>query len=96
MTDDSPRPYNLDDPEELRRLLFETIGYARVSLDRKDGTDHSGRILAYEALLLAVDLGFGLRKACFPVGCSRVVFELRNGALFCSIDSGPWEVVSGG
>jgi len=43
-----PTPYNIDDPEDIRRLHRELCGYMRVSLT--DGTDHPGRALALEAL----------------------------------------------
>lgn len=58
-----PRPYDLSDPDELNRLLSETIGYARVSLYKKDGTDLEGRRYAYEALDRAFKAGLRL---CLP------------------------------
>lgn len=53
-----PRPYDLSDKDELRRLLVETIGYARVSYNRRDGTDREGRLFALEALERARKMGF--------------------------------------
>lgn len=53
-----PRSYDLSDHDELRRLLVETIGYARVSYNRQDGTDREGRLFALEALDRAHRLGF--------------------------------------
>jgi hypothetical protein len=43
-----PRPYQLDDPAEIARLIRETLGYMRVS--RMDGTDRKGRQHAIDAL----------------------------------------------
>lgn len=43
-----PKPYDLTDPRELRRLFIELEGYMRVSL--RHGTDTEGREFAYEAL----------------------------------------------
>lgn len=55
-----PRTYDLSEKDELERLLRETIGYAQVSYDRKDGTDPEGRHYALEALKRAKRLGFVL------------------------------------
>ena len=52
-----PRAYDLNDPAERRRLLRETLGYAKVSLHGRDGTDLAGRRFAYEALRQALDGG---------------------------------------
>jgi len=43
-----PRPYNLSDPAEVRRLVCETKGYMRISLNH--GTDQEGRKYALLAL----------------------------------------------
>jgi len=43
-----PRAFDLTDPSEVRRLLWETIGYMRVS--RNHGTDTEGRRYALEGL----------------------------------------------
>jgi hypothetical protein len=48
MSGNPPRPFNLDDPAERRRLLGEVVGYLAVS--RNDGTDRAGRAFALEAL----------------------------------------------
>jgi hypothetical protein len=55
-----PRPFDLSDPKELDRLLQETLGYARVSLHQKDGTDLTGRKFAFNALYAAIDRGYKL------------------------------------
>lgn len=44
----APRPYDIDDPAELKRLIRELRGYMHVSL--KHGTDWSGRRFALDAL----------------------------------------------
>lgn len=44
-----PRPYNLDDPAELRRLHRECSGYLRTC-HSKHGTDWEGRKFAMDAL----------------------------------------------
>lgn len=44
----NPKPYDLSDPKEVRRLLVELEGYMRVSM--LHGTDTEGRKFAYEAL----------------------------------------------
>lgn len=54
------RPYDLTDAAERHRLLRETVGYARVSLVRGDGTDAPGREFAYAALRKALDAGYEL------------------------------------
>lgn len=56
-----PRSYDLSNPDELDRLLRETIGYAVVSLHKRDGTDWEGRQYACDALKRAVKMGFKLR-----------------------------------
>lgn len=43
-----PRAFDLADPQELKRLLFEVTGYLRVS--RLHGSDVDGRAFALEAL----------------------------------------------
>lgn len=55
-----PRPYDLSDPAEIRRLIGELRGYMRVSL--KDGTDEAGRAHAYAALC-SLDTWAGLAAA---------------------------------
>lgn len=45
----SPRPYNLFDPNELRRLMRECEGYLRVC-HKNHGTDWEGRNFAMQAL----------------------------------------------
>jgi hypothetical protein len=57
---DAPHPYDLTDETERARLLHETVGYARVSINRKDGTDRPGRVFAHEALKQAIALGYRL------------------------------------
>ena len=44
----APKPYDLLDPEEYKRLIREVLGYMKVS--RNDGTDLTGRAYAIEAL----------------------------------------------
>lgn len=52
-----PRPYDLSNTAELRRLLCELAGYMRVSLT--DGTDAEGRAHAHAALVtLTTPSGF--------------------------------------
>lgn len=46
--DNSPRPYDLNQPEERARLIAELIGYMRVS--KNHGTDSNGRWFAWCAL----------------------------------------------
>lgn len=55
-----PRSFDLSNPDERDRLLRETIGYARVSLHGRDGTDWEGRRYACEALERAFRTGFRL------------------------------------
>lgn len=55
-----PRPYDLYKPEECARLLRETLGYAHVSLLKKEGTDLLGREFAVDALKHAMMLGYRL------------------------------------
>lgn len=55
-----PRPYDLGDEADRGRLLRETLGYARVSLDRKDGSDLPGREFAHDALKHALMMGYRL------------------------------------
>lgn len=52
-----PRPYDLGDHTEIRRLISELRGYMRVSLN--DGTDNEGRAHAHAALV-ALDSGKGI------------------------------------
>jgi hypothetical protein len=55
-----PRPFDLSHPDERARLLRETLGYARVSLLNKEGTDLDGREFAHDALKHALMLGYRL------------------------------------
>jgi hypothetical protein len=54
-----PRTYDLTQPEELKRLHYELLGYMKVSLDAqcphchkayREGTDFIGRKFAIDAL----------------------------------------------
>lgn len=45
-----PRPYDLDDPKEIRRLLWECKGYLQTCRRDHHGTDLKGRQYAMEAL----------------------------------------------
>ena len=45
-----PRPYNLDDPAEMRRLMFELRGYIHTCRRDHHGTDWEGRAHAIDAL----------------------------------------------
>jgi hypothetical protein len=45
-----PRPYNLDDPAEVKRLLWECEGYLTTCGKSHHGTDFEGRRFAMEAL----------------------------------------------
>lgn len=55
----APRPYDLDDHAEVRRLIGELRSYMRVSL--ADGTDSAGRAYAHAALV-ALDGGPGIMR----------------------------------
>lgn len=55
-----PRSFDMNDEAERERLLRETVGYARVSLHKKDGTDLEGREWAYIALRNAIANGYKL------------------------------------
>lgn len=46
----SPRPYDLSDPDEVRRLLREVSGYLNACRREHHGTDFSGRRYAIDAL----------------------------------------------
>lgn len=45
-----PRPFNLDDPSEVKRLLRECEGYLNTCRRDHHGTDFEGRQFAMEAL----------------------------------------------
>lgn len=70
-----PRSFDLSNPDELDRLLRETLGYARVSLHKKDGTDLAGREWAYIALRNALDHGYRLVPPSGPT-----IGDLADGA----------------
>ena len=61
-----PRSFDITDEAELARLLRETVGYARVSLHKNDGTDLVGREWAYTALRNALDRGYKLVPPTAP------------------------------
>lgn len=44
-----PRPYRLDNPEELERFFREMKGYLRVSKFLETGPDYTGRLYAFHA-----------------------------------------------
>jgi hypothetical protein len=46
----APRPYDLNDPTEVRRLLREVSGYLHACRREHHGTDFSGRMYAIDAL----------------------------------------------
>lgn len=46
---DKPRPYDLDNPTEIKRLYRECFGYLRTC-HRQHGTDWEGRQFAMDAL----------------------------------------------
>ena len=58
MSHNPPRQYDLDSPDDLDRLLRETLAYARVSLHH--GTDTEGRRFAYDALRTLIANGYEL------------------------------------
>ena len=64
--DNSPRPYDLDNPDEVARLMRELEGYMRVSLHYSHGTDHEGRRFAYEALR-SLNIKAKAKRAPVPV-----------------------------
>lgn len=45
-----PRPYNLDDPDEVKRLLRECEGYLHTCRRDHHGTDFEGRQFAMDGL----------------------------------------------
>lgn len=49
IANDRPRPYDLSDPNEVRRLYRETYGYLKTC-HYKHGTDWEGRKFAIDAL----------------------------------------------
>jgi hypothetical protein len=55
-----PRSFDITDEAERARLMRETLGYAMVSLHKKDGTDLEGREWAYTALRNALAAGYKL------------------------------------
>jgi hypothetical protein len=50
-----PRPYDLDNPVEVKRLLRECLGYLRTCKRHHHGTDFEGREFAMEALNALAD-----------------------------------------
>ncbi len=63
-SDNRPRPYDLSDPEELKRLLREISGYVKAgAFIYKEGTDQLGRRYAAAALHDALSQGYTLAKA---------------------------------
>ncbi len=57
---DIPRSYVLSSRTERERLMRETLLYAYVSLNQRDGTDLEGRRFAYDALRRAIAGGYEL------------------------------------
>jgi len=55
-----PRAFDITNEADRDRLLRETLGYARVSLHERDGTDLTGRMWAHSALKMALDLDYKL------------------------------------
>ena len=66
MSDNQPRPYELDKPEERTRLLRELAGYCKVSAFHEQGGDRLGREFASEALYRALKLGCSLTEPKNP------------------------------
>lgn len=64
ITDMRPRPYDLSDPAELRRLMLECEGYLRTCKRHHHGTDFQGRDFAMAALreLAERSLSIGMRE----------------------------------
>lgn len=52
---DKPRPYDLSNPAEIRRLLFECWGYLHTCRKEHHGTDLDGRLYALDALRQYMD-----------------------------------------
>jgi hypothetical protein len=50
ITDNRPRPYDLGNPKEIKRLLRECEGYLRTCKRHHHGTDFEGREFAMRAL----------------------------------------------
>lgn len=50
-----PRAYDLNNPDEQRRLIREVEGYLRTCKASHHGTDFDGRLYAMEALRSLVD-----------------------------------------
>lgn len=72
----SPRPYELSDPDEATRLLQETHGYAITS--RHQGTDNDGRRYAIEALSRAINAGWTLVPPERPLPAFKYIRETPN------------------
>lgn len=51
LADLRPRPFDLDNPAEIRRLLRECEGYLRTCKRNHHGTDFEGRQFAMDALV---------------------------------------------
>lgn len=60
MSDNSPKPFDLEIPGERARLLREVGNYLKTSSFYHRGTDQDGRRYAGEALLKALRLGYVL------------------------------------
>lgn len=70
----NPKPFDLADPKERERLLFEVTGYLRVS--RNDGTDIDGRRYALEAL---EEIGKLVRAGAYPFPpAPKIVVAIRS------------------
>lgn len=55
LSDLKPRPFNIDDPADVRRLLLESAGYLHTCRRDHHGTDFKGRQFAMEALRALAD-----------------------------------------
>lgn len=50
-----PRPYDLDKPSEIRRLMWECWGYLHTCRKEHHGTDLKGREYAMDALKVMIE-----------------------------------------
>jgi len=85
-----PRPYDLKDPDEVKRLHAEVLGYLKTDRQAGYGTDFDGRQFAIEALEVIVKVEDEADGCVRPPRHGGHKYEPEGGTSDCEFRCGAW------